>query len=185
MKPNRGAVSTDRQQSSPRRRSNFTRVAISNPARRGRDQERNVTGSSDSVLSSAQPSWWQRGAGPHQVHARRTPRVWTLRSPGEPGRSRPSRPTRVPTQSCGGWGMDRGVGTSPGVLAGFRTRAPRVLPTSPQPRRAHRASSQKRHDVAHLRPRRSLRRTRPAARYSRYPRSGRGCTGSAGPRSAP
>lgn len=36
--------------------SNSAGVAFSNPAGRGRDQERNVTGSSDSVLSPAQPT---------------------------------------------------------------------------------------------------------------------------------
>lgn len=151
-----------------------------------------MTGSSDSVLSPAQPS---RAVLPPNGSAAPARYIHALlprcghRPLQEPGQIKPPRTSGVPTHPLReGW---RGEvdGRLPQVF--WRVSGHVRLASSPLPRslgKAHRTSSRSSRaacDAAHLRPRRSPRRTRPAARYSRYPRSERGCTGSAGPRSAP
>ena len=152
-----------------------------------------MTGSSDSVLFPVQPS--RARSLPVAARRWRRPGVFTPCSPGCGHTARPqnrvrSNPPRPNTPSQGEWPREEGR-RLPQVF--WRVSGHVRLASSPRPRsqgqspppapssRGSRAAS----DAAHLRPRRSPRRTRPAARYSRSPRSGRGCTGSAGPRSAP
>lgn len=90
-----------------------------------------MTGSSDSVLSPAQPSRGSAALGPGQVPARLTPGVWTAYPPGEPQTLATQPRDQVVSLEMGR--RARGRVDSPDVLAGFRTRASRVLPTSPKP----------------------------------------------------